>query len=366
MQESASTTPTFAETLESHVDQAVSETRQRMQQLVKHCNNFRGAVLGRSVFQLVTTGGAYFIVIALMLNLFIHKHYFLSTVLMLLASGLLVRLFIIQHDCGHGSFFRSRVANDMVGRCISVLTFTPYDFWRRAHALHHAYSGNLNRRGVGSLDTLTVNEYLALPEKERRIYKIYRHPFSQVIVIPILYIFFIQRFPPSQTIPFLKDYHSISWEDSWRSIFALDAALVVGMALMGVYVGWAPLFLCYIPVVMLTTLLGGWLFFIQHQFENSYWDHEENWDFREASVMGSSYYDLPPILQWFSGNIGIHHVHHLCSMIPNYKLQACIDADPELKKVNRLTIRESLRCLHWALWDESKRKMVGFSDLSAA
>ena len=337
-----------------------------MQQLMKHCNAYRGADSSRSIFQFVTTAGAYFAVCTLMLSCFIGEFYFAAGLLSVLASGLLVRLFIIQHDCGHGSYFKTRRANDMVGRFISILTFTPYDFWRRAHAMHHASSGNLNRRGVGSLDTLTVNEYTALPERERRIYKLYRSPISQLIVIPILYIFFVQRFPPSQSLPFLKDYHSISFSDSWRSIFGLDVALAAGILLMGVYVGWIPLLLCYMPVVVLTTLLGGWLFFIQHQFEGAYWSKDTNWNFHEASVFGSSYYDLPPILKWFSGSIGLHHIHHLCSMIPNYKLQSCLNSYPELKQINRMTILDSLKCLRWALWDESQKKMIGFRDLKTA
>ena len=347
--------------------QAFSEdTKLRMKQFTAHCNSYRGAQTWRSIVQFTTTAGAYFATCALMLNRFIHGSYGVVMVLMLLASGLLVRLFIIQHDCGHGSYFKSRRANDCVGRFISILTFTPYGFWRRAHAMHHAASGNLSRRGVGSLDTLTVKEYLALPERERRIYRLYRAPLSQLIVIPILYIFFIQRFPPSQSLPFLKDnYYSVSAEDSWRSILALDVALLIGMVTMGVTLGWAALFLCYLPVVVLTALMGGWLFFIQHQFEDTYWNRDENWDFHEASVMGSSYYILPPVLKWFSGDIGIHHIHHLCSMIPNYKLQSCLDASPALQQINRLTLWQSMKCLRWALWDEAQKKMIGFRELPA-
>jgi len=342
-----------------------ADKRIEMRELLARCNAFRGADTGRSIFQLVTTGGGYFITIALMLHYFMAGNYLASTLLTLIASGLLTRLFIIQHDCGHGSFFRTRDANEMVGRCISILTFTPYDFWRRAHAMHHAASGSLNRRSVGGLDTITVNEYKALPENQRRIYTIYRQPFSQLIVIPILYIFFIQRFPPSQTMPFLKEYTSIPLKDSWRSIVGLDIALFIGIVVMGTTLGWVPFLFCYMPVVVLTTIIGGWLFYIQHQFEDTYWEHDTNWDFHEAAVMSSSYYVLPPILNWFSGNIGLHHIHHLCSMIPNYKLPECLKAIPEFQKTNRLTIRESFHCLRWALWDEAKKKMVTFQEVNA-
>jgi len=345
---------------------ATKENSEPMRKLIAHCNSFKGADTGRSIFQLATTACAYFATCAVMLYSFVHGYYLAAIPLIILASGLLVRLFIIQHDCGHGSFFRSRRANDMVGRCISVLTFTPYDFWRRAHSMHHAASGNLSGRGVGSLDTLTVKEYLALPPRERRIYRMYRNPVTQAVFIPILYIFFIQRFPPSQSLPFLKNYKSISFAKSWRSIFALDAALAVGIVLMGIFVGWAPLFLGYIPVVVLTTLMGGWLFFIQHQFEGTYWNHQDGWNFHEAAVFGSSYYILPPVLKWFSGNIGIHHIHHLCSKIPNYKLQACLNGNAMLQQTNRMTLKESFKCLRYALWDEVQKKMVSFRELQIA
>jgi acyl-lipid omega-6 desaturase (Delta-12 desaturase) len=342
------------------------DNRSEIRKLARHCNEYRGASTFYSIVQLTTTLGAYIATCAWMLTLFNQASYGYAAALMVLASGLLVRLFIIQHDCGHSSFFKTKRACDWTGRLLSVLTFTPYDFWRRAHAMHHNYSGNLDHRGVGSLDTITVSEYLALGEREQRIYRLYRAPMVQLFVIPILYIFFVQRFPPSSSLPFLRDYASISFKDSWKSIFGLDIALIIGMVLMGTYVGWAALFFCYIPTVMLTSLLGGWLFFIQHQYEDAYWARDGKWSFREASLYGSSYYVLPKVLQYFSGNIGIHHVHHLNSMIPNYRLQACIDASPELKNMNRMTIRESFKCLRWALWDEEKGKMIPFSGLKSA
>src|SRR5580704_9166105 len=153
--------------------------------------------------------------------------------------------------------------------------------------MHHASSGNLNGRGIGSLDTLTVKEYEALPRRQRLIYKIYRSPFSQLIVCPILYIFIIQRFPPSQSLPFLKEYHSMSFSRSWRSILSLDIALILCFGLFGVLLGWKPLLMCYLPVVVITAWIGGWLFFVQHQFENTYWKHDDNWDFHDAAVLGS-------------------------------------------------------------------------------
>jgi acyl-lipid omega-6 desaturase (Delta-12 desaturase) len=363
MQESPVSRITSPDACEKATAGPSEDGKQRMRQLVSHCQNFKGADAKRSIIQLTTNLVGYFGLCTLMLYSFIHESYALAFVLMVLAAGFLVRLFIIQHDCGHGSFFNSRRANDMVGRCISILTITPYDFWRQAHAMHHASSGNLNRRGIGSLDTLTVREYEALPEQQRRVYRLYRNPFSQLILCPILYIFIIQRFPPSQSLPFLKEYHSMPLSQSWRSIIGLDVAMLVCFGLMGMLIGWGPLFLCYIPVVVITSWIGGWLFFIQHQFEDAYWNHDKDWNFHEAAVLGSTYYVLPPLLQWFTGNIGIHHIHHLCSMIPNYKLQSCLDGSEVLQGINRLTLWQSFKCLRWALWDETQRKMVAFCDL---
>jgi len=353
------------QTAAPEVSEAATDGKERMRRFAKHCNNFKGSDLKRSLFQLTTTAGAYFALCAIMISSFMQEQYAVTYLLMLPAAGLLVRLFIIQHDCGHGSYFQKRSTNEMVGRLISVLTITPYDFWRQAHAMHHATSGNLNRRGIGSLDTLTVKEYQALPDKERKIYTVYRNAFTQLIVVPILYIFFIQRFPPSQSLPFLKEYTAMPLSKSWRSIVGLDVALLVFFSAMIYALGWKPVLLVYIPIIMITSWAGGWLFFVQHQFEETYWNPDKEWDFHEASILGSSYYILPPVLQWFTGNIGIHHIHHVCSMIPNYKLQACVDASEELKSINRLSLWESFRCLRWALWDDAQRKMVGFADLKA-
>lgn len=334
--------------------------------LSKYCQAFKGADTTRSLVQLTTTTALFFSLCAFMFYSAGRGSYLPVILLMLPASGLLVRLFIIQHDCGHGSFFHSRAANDFVGRLISVLTVTPYDFWRRAHNMHHASSGNLDRRTIGGIDTLTVKEYQALPFAKRMIYRFYRNPFILLIISTPLYILLIQRFPPSQTLPFLKDYHSVPFASAWRSILTHNIALAVFYTTLGFVVGWKPLLTVYLPVVVVTSWIGGWLFFIQHQFEGAYWRRGEEWNFKDAAVMGSSYYVLHPVLQWFTGNIGLHHVHHLCSMIPNYKLQACLDGNKELQEMNRLTLWQSLKYIRWALWDEDNRKMVSFSELKAA
>ena len=272
-------------------------------------------------------------------------------------GGLLVRFFIIQHDCGHGSFFRSRFANDMLGRAISLLTLTPYGNWRRAHAKHHATSGNLAKRGSGDIMTLTVREYRALSPVKRFFYRLYRNPFVLLFLGPP-YLFIISyRVPFGAPVPF---------REAWPGVVMLNAGLVAFYGLLGPLVGWLNLLLILGPAVAIAAWAGGWLFFIQHQFEDTVWEKGEDWNFHSAAIRGSSYYVLPKILQWFTGNIGLHHIHHLNGKIPNYRLQECLDASPELKGMSRLTILESLKCVRLALWDEDGRKLVSFRQAAAA
>jgi omega-6 fatty acid desaturase (delta-12 desaturase) len=269
------------------------------------------------------------------------------------AGGLLVRLFIVQHDCGHGSFFSSRAANTWIGRALSVLTLTPYGYWRRSHALHHASAGDLSRRGIGDVDTLTVSEYRALSGWQKAKYRLYRHPAVLHVLGPPLYFILLQRLPFAQALP---------TRDVWRSIMGLNAALLIVYGAFAAVVGLWVALLVVIPVACVASWVGGWLFYVQHQFEHTRWDEGELWDFQTGALGGSSYYVLPPVLQWFTGNVGLHHIHHLNSRIPNYRLQACLEAEPILASISRLTLRESLGCIGLALWDEERRKLVSFSD----
>jgi acyl-lipid omega-6 desaturase (Delta-12 desaturase) len=343
-----------------------SDVRQRIRLLSEHCQRYKGADIKRGVFQLATTGLLFLATLAAMTAAFYHQAWWLSALLIVPASGFLVRLFIVQHDCGHGSFFSSRRANDITGRVISLFTFTPYDYWKRAHNMHHAGSGNLNRRGIGSIDTLTVREYQALPPKKKFAYRLYRNPFLLLLVFTPYYVLLLQRSLPSQTLPYLDDYHTMKPRQALRSVVSLNIALAVFYGAAALLLGWEPVVLLYLPVMILTSWVGGWLFYIQHQFEDGYWEREGTWSFGEAAVLGSSYYALPRVLQWFTGNIGLHHIHHLCSAIPNYRLQTCLDNSPELQTMNRMTLTDSLKCVWWALWDEDQSKMVGFRDLQAA
>ena len=304
----------------------------------------------RAVFQLVDTVVPFLALVAALLY-GVSCYGWAALPLALPAATLLVRLFMFQHDCGHGSFFKSRRANDLLGRVLGVLTLTPYAFWRRNHAIHHATSGNLDRRGVGAVLTLTVHEYLSLPRWRRFLYRIYRHPLVLFGIGPT-YLFVIrQRIPMGS---------ALRHRQSWVSILGTNGAIAAVMLALAVTVGPRSVLLGYLPVVLLASSVGVWLFYIQHQFEDAYWQADADWDFRAAALQGSSFYDLPRILDWLTGSIGFHHIHHLSSKIPNYRLRDCFEETPKLQSTKRLRLGESLKCAPLALWDEKRRKLVSF------
>ena len=310
----------------------------------------------RSIVQLVTTA-TLFLALLLVMAWASHGRYWLTLLMALPAGGLLVRLFIIQHDCGHGSFFKSRSANDLLGRALSVLTLTAYESWKRGHAAHHASTGNLDRRGRGDVDMFTVAEYRASAQLKRLFYRLYRNPLVMVVFGAPINFILLQRLPLSR---------SSRKRESLRSILWLDLVLLAAFGLPSAALGVLPILGTYCPVIIIASWIGNWLFYVQHQFEGAHWEREGDWNFHVAALDGSSYFKLPPILQWFSGNIGLHHVHHLCSRVPNYRLQACHDAAPELAGVAKLiTLRESLGCWRLALWDEQRGMLVGFRDLKS-
>ena len=304
-------------------------------------------------FQLVTTALPLALAMAAIMA---GLHWGLWWVLLLVpvAAFLVVRMFMIQHDCGHGSFFPARWANDLLGAALGLLTLTPYRFWRGSHAEHHAGSGNLDRRGIGDVTTLTLDEYDALPWRKRLGYRLYRHPAVMFGLGPTWYFLISQRFPSGS--PWRR------WRD-WVSVLGTDLGLLAGAALLVVTLGPVPLLLGWLPVVLLAATIGIWLFFVQHQFEDAYWQPKPAWNFQTAALQGSSFYDLPRVLHWLTGNIGFHHVHHLSSRIPNYRLRACHEANPPLQAVPRLTLRASLGCPRLALWDSRQRKLVSFRSL---
>jgi len=277
----------------------------------------------------------------------------LGLILTVPAAGFLLRLFLIQHDCGHGSFFRQRLANDWVGRAIGVLTLTPYDYWRRTHAVHHAHSGNLDHRGMGDVQTLTVDEYFRASPWQRFRYRLYRHP-AIMFGFGSLYVFVIKHRLP---IGLMRD----GWRP-WTSAMATNLAILAAVAVLIWLVGPWRFLAIQVPIVLIAGTIGVWLFYVQHQFEETTWEPDPTWTFQEAALHGSSHYDLPPILAWFTANIGIHHVHHLGSRIPYYRLPQVLKDFPDLKGVGRLTLMDSLRCVNLVLWDEEHKRLLSFRD----
>jgi omega-6 fatty acid desaturase (delta-12 desaturase) len=315
--------------------------------------SYREPSCARSVVEIAITALP-FVLLWLLMWVSLDVGYWLCLLLSVPAAGFLVRLFMIQHDCGHGAFFRQRVVNDWVGRVISVVTLTPYDYWRRTHAIHHAGSGNLDRRGIGDIDMLTVREYLALPSWRRLLYRLYRHPLVMFGIGPMYNFVLRQRLP----LGLMRS----GWQP-WASTMATNIAIAIVVALLVWLVGAKPFLLVHLPITFIGASVGVWLFYVQHQFEDTFWDRGENWTFHEAALRGSSHYDLPHVLRWFTANIGVHHVHHLCSRIPYYRLPRVLRDHPQLAAAGRLTLLESLKCLRMALWNEEQRRGISFREM---
>jgi omega-6 fatty acid desaturase (delta-12 desaturase) len=285
-----------------------------------------------------------------------HNDFYWGLLLVVPAAGFLLRLFMIQHDCGHGSFFANRKADDWTGRVLGVLTLTPYDYWRRAHTVHHASAGNLDARGVGDITTLTVAEYRELPLRGRLAYRLYRSPVVMFLVGPVWVFGIQQRWPVGMTRAGLEP---------WLSTMMTNVA-ILALAISQIWLlGLGSFMLVQVPIIMLAGMAGVWLFYVQHQFEETHWEQSEDWEFQDAALHGSSYYDLPGPLKWLTGNIGIHHVHHLASRVPFYRLPEVLKDHPELRSINRITFLQSLRCIPLVLWDERSRKLVSFKRAAA-
>ena len=314
---------------------------------------YRNPVSGRALFELVLTVGLLVLGWGLMW-LSLGVSYWLTLLIAVPTAGFLVRLFMIQHDCGHGAFFANRLLNDWIGRALGVLTFTPYDYWKRNHALHHSTSGNLDRRGTGDILTLTVGEYMSRSWLGRLAYRAYRNPLVMFGIGPA-YLFLLQH-----RIPF--EQMRAGWRP-WLSTIATNAGIALLASALIWLVGFQPFLAVHVPVILLAASMGVWLFYVQHQFENTAWARDGEWTLQEAALRGSSHYDLPVVLRWFTANIGVHHVHHLCSRIPFYRLHEVMRDNPQLKYVGRVTFGESLRTIRLGLWDEKKRKLISFGDV---
>lgn len=275
----------------------------------------------------------------------------LTLALNIVAGGFLTRLFMIQHDCGHGTFFRRRAYNDWLGRALGVLTLTPYDVWQRSHAVHHATSGNLDRRGTGDIHTLTVREFSALSSYARFRYRFYRHPLVMFGLGPA-YVFLLQN-----RLPF--GYFRDGWQ-YWVSAMATNAGIAATFVLIVWLAGVDALLWVHLPIVLIAATIGVWLFYVQHQFEETHWRANNDWNVHEAALAGSSYFQLPHALRWLTANIGMHHVHHLCSRIPFYRLPDVLRDYPELCEVKTITLADSLRCTRFKLWDEETERLITF------
>lgn len=269
------------------------------------------------------------------------------------AGAFLLRLFLIQHDCGHGAFFRHRSSNDWVGRVLGVFTFTPYDYWRRAHAIHHAGTGNLAARGVGDVDTLTVAEFRALSRTRKLLYRLYRHPAVLFGIGPAYQFLLKHRLP----IGMMKK----GWRP-WLSTLGTNASIAAVAAAFIWAMGIKLFLIVHLPITLVAASIGVWLFYVQHQFDQTHWSAADEWSFHDAALHGSSHYQLPLVLRWLSANIGVHHVHHLASRIPFYRLPEVLKKVPALDSMSRVTIPESLRAVRLTLWDEQKQRLVSFAE----
>jgi acyl-lipid omega-6 desaturase (Delta-12 desaturase) len=312
---------------------------------------YREPRLGRSLFQLASSLCP-LLVLWVLVGFSWQYSYALALLLAFPTAGCLVRLFILQHDCGHGSFFKSKAANDALGRALSVLTLTPYDRWRKNHAIHHATSGDLDRRGCGDVHMLTVREYRNLSAFQRLVYRVHRNPLVLFGIGAFVYFVIVQRFTRFEPWLSKKERLGVHWTNLGLLALVVSMSWLVGLKLF---------LLTYIPVLVIAASAGSWLFYVQHHFESTYWRRHEGWNYFDAGLDGSSYYELPAVLRWFTADIGLHHVHHLDSQIPNYRLQESFDENPALQRVVRLTLWESLSCASLKLWDEEKSAMVGIS-----
>ncbi|HKQ40052.1 MAG TPA: fatty acid desaturase [Verrucomicrobiae bacterium] len=307
--------------------------------------------ISRGVWQVLNTlvpyGGLW-----VLMYFTVHISWWLTVPLAILAAGFLVRVFIIFHDCGHGSFFRSQRANHILGTITGFLTFTPYFHWRWEHSVHHATSGDLDRRGTGDIWTLTVQEYLESSRWKRFAYRLARNPVVLFVIAP-LFLFLIRE-------RFVTDG---AGKKERRSVYLTNFALAAMVVALSMAFGWEAYLVIQLIVVGVATSAGVWLFYVQHQFEGVYWERSDQWDYTTAALKGSSFYKLPKILQWFSGNIGFHHIHHLSPRIPNYHLEKCHEAEPLFQTVKPVTLWSSFKSFTFRLWDENERKLVSFRHL---
>ncbi|MHA6264033.1 fatty acid desaturase [Arenibacterium sp. CAU 1754] len=330
-------------------------TPEQARDWVKILAQYREPNLARSLFELAVSLVPFLALWALALWVITFSP-LLALLIAIVNGGFLLRLFIIQHDCGHGGYFNNKFLREWTGRVLGVLTLTPYDVWRRSHSIHHASTGNLSQRGMGDITTLTVEEYRNRSWFQRLLYRVYRSPIILFGIGPA-YMFLLQHRLPIG--------HMRSGKTYWISAMGSNLALAAILGVLVYFGGIMPLLMIFLPTVLVGASAGVWLFYVQHQFEETHWEHEPDWQLHDAALHGSSHYVLPRVLQWITGNIGVHHVHHLYSRIPFYRLTEVLRDYPVLSETQRLTIRESLACVKFHLWDEKQRKLISIAKARA-
>ena len=322
-------------------------TRQALNSIIQR---YARSSPGKGIWQIVDTLIPYALLWAIAIYLFHNNHpLWLCLIPVLVAAPFLVRIFVIFHDCCHSSFFSAKWANQLTGYISGILVYTPYQDWRQAHLRHHATAGNLDKRGVGDIWTLTVEEYLAAPKTKRIIYRIFRNPFFLFGCGPSFVFIILQRFSQKGIR-----------HKGRLSVYITNLGILVLILLGGATIGYKTYLLIQLPITIIAATLGLWLFYVQHQYEEVYWARDEVRDSLKAAMEGSSYYKLPKVAQWFTGNIGLHHIHHLNPSIPNYNLQACHDEIQKLQNIPQIGVRKSLKSLRIHLWDEETRKLISF------
>jgi omega-6 fatty acid desaturase (delta-12 desaturase) len=282
-------------------------------------------------------------------------NYALSLLISLLNAGFVARIFIFLHDCCHGTFFKSRFIRNTVGFICGVVTLTPFIHWQKVHLIHHACSSNLDRRDIGDFPLMTVEEFLKSDEKAQKNYRLMRHPLMLFLVVPFVLFFILQRFP-------VKNVGAFNKRDL-DSVRQTNLSILAIIVIMSYFVGFKNFLLVQIPISLFVSTIGVFMFFVQHQFENTYWSKKEDLSYYDAAMKGSSFFKLPSVLNWFTGNVGYHHIHHLAPSIPNYNLVQCYKENPEFQKTIPLTLKDSIVASKFKLWDGEKGKLVTFSDI---
>lgn len=314
--------------------------------------------LRKSVLQVIDSYTGFFLSWAAMYFALQHVGYWLTLLLAIPATGFLVRIFIIQHDCGHGSFFKSKRASDIIGFINGVMTLTPYKHWRRSHAIHHAHHAELEGRGIGDVWTFTIEEYEAQSKRMQWVYRVFRNPIFLFFFAAPFHFLVLNRIPLGERVG--------EANEEFKSLWLTNLAIVVWVSIASYFLGFWTVMKISVPIMTIAAAVGTWLFYVQHQFERTYWEHTPEWSYVLAAMQGSSYYKLPRVLQYFTGNIGFHHIHHLSPRIPNYELERCHNENPIFQRATTIGLRESFKTAFLTLWDEANGRLVSFKEARAA